>query len=55
MTILGLMMAGVLTSGMMIGARLAGMKGWEETCGNSASSHSLGSFDLVATSSQKTV
>ena len=39
--------------GMMTGSRLAGMKVWGETCDTSASSLSLGSFDLCAVSSPK--
>ena len=40
-------------NGMMTGALLDGMNGWEQTCGNSASSFSLRGFDLGAVSSPK--
>ena len=33
-------------NGMMTGARLDGIEGWEQTFDNSACSLSLGSFDL---------
>ena len=47
------MMVGVMTNGMMIGARLDCMKIGSKPFYNSASSLSLGSFDLGAMSSPK--
>ena len=47
------MMAGMFTNGMMTGTRLAGMNVGNKTNDHSASSLSLGCFDLGATSSPK--
>ena len=40
-------------NGMMIGVRLDGIEGWDQTCDDSTSSLSLGSFDLGVMSSPK--